>query len=149
MEPKALKSCMSSINRAVESLRSRGIIIRSREERVKEVLEFVRREYPGAMVEDLPGDLNEYALIVNQQEWCQNCNPGRCPTSGRLWFVDAVVTGYGSEERVVYVPRFQTCGLHRKFLEDRAAKFAPKARDVSSSGFTGFRGFAPRGGAGE
>lgn len=131
-----MKAILGYLQGVISRMRKRGVVIRSREERLQEILEYVRREYPEAQREDLVDDINGLALPIQQEEWCKGCHPSRCPTGGRLWFIERREGVRG----IVYYPWFQTCGKWRAW---RMPCEAPRVRDQDS--MRGFRGGALHG----
>jgi len=134
-----MRDALGSIQGVISRMRKRGVVFRSREERLQEILEYVRREYPEARMEDLVDDINGLSLPILQEEWCRNCKPSRCPTGGKLWFIER----YEGESGLRYFPWFQMCGKWKAWKFNQASERDGK-KPEPVRGFLG-GGFRERG----
>jgi hypothetical protein len=127
-----------AIQDVLARLKASGIILRTREQRLADVMKMIRREFPSAREYDLEGDLSEFALAERRDEACRfykqngRC-PGACGVEGKLWYVDQRDTRTGPR----YYVTFRTCGLWWRWKCEQAAQSKEKqAKQQMASSFS-------------
>jgi|GEM_PF-2648819 len=114
--------------------RDEGVRFRSPDQRLKEILEFVRKEFPEAQPDQLFGDVLEFVKAERSDGECayyreQNRCPKECGNCGRLWVVRRVDTRTGPG----YIVTWQMCGRYRGWMAKRGAEAKPKEQEPESS----------------
>lgn len=114
--------------------RDEGVRFRSPDQRLKEILEFVRKEFPDAQPDQLFGDVLGFVKAEHGDEECayyreQNRCPWECGNCGRLWVVRRVDTRTGPG----YIVTWQMCGRYRGWMAKKAAEAKPKEQEPESS----------------